>query len=193
VTGLPLLRKTTYLISDSASWLLLFLGSHPKWRNEARSEIKNLITSHSLETISQSNSPRDSKSTALSSIPLSAWESETPVLDLIIREALRLAEPHMAMRRNVGPTMYIDGKVIPTGTLVVYPFSSVHLNPELYPDPWKFDPARPQPKTNLTYLGWGGGASVFCPAFSRPSGRELSAQAQAKKKVDESFLRGQGG
>ncbi|KAH9973851.1 cytochrome P450 [Lactifluus volemus] len=151
--------EAAYLIS--ASWLVLFLGCHPKWRNEARSEVKNLIMSHTLETISESNSPRDSKSTALSSIPLGAWESETPVLDLLIREALRIAQPHVAMRRNVGPTMYIDGKVIPTGTLVVYPFSSVHLNPALYPEPWKFDPARSQPKADLTYLGWGGGA-VTC-------------------------------
>jgi Cytochrome P450 len=185
VTGFPLPREAAYLIS--ASWLLLFLGCHPKWRNEARSEVKNLITSHTLETISESNSPRDSKSTALSSIPLGAWESETPVLDLLIREALRIAQPHVATRRNVGPTMYIDGKVIPTGTLVVYPFSSVHLNPALYPDPWKFDPARSQPKADLTYLGWGGGASVFfSKAFSRPDGREPSPGE--KKKLTESFV-----
>jgi Cytochrome P450 len=188
VTGLPLPREAAYLIS--ASWLLLFLGCHPKWRNEARSEVKNLITSHTLETISESNSPRDSKSTALSSIPLGAWESETPVLDLLIREVLRIAQPHVAMRRNVGPTMYIDGKVIPTGTLVVYPFSSVHLNPALYPDPWKFDPARSQPKADLTYLGWGGGASVFffSQAFSRPDGREPGPGE--KKKVDGSGREG---
>jgi len=54
--------------------------------------------------------------------------------------------------------MYIDGKVIPRGALVAYPGADVHLDPALYPDPWKFDPARPQPKGNLTYLGWGGGA-----------------------------------
>jgi len=62
------------------------------------------------------------------------------------------------MRRNVGPDIYIDGKVIPTGTLVVYPLADVHLNPTIYPDPWKFDPERSQLKGNLAYLGWGGGA-----------------------------------
>jgi sterol 14-demethylase len=118
------------------------------------------MISHALETISESNSPRDSTSTALSSIPLCAWERETPVLDMLIRETLRISQPHIAMRRNVGPETYIDGKAIPTGTLVVYPFASVHLNPALYPDPWKFDPARSQPKAELAYLGWGGGASL---------------------------------
>ena len=62
--------------------------------------------------------------------------------------------------------MYIDGKVIPTGALVAYPAASVHLDPALYPDPWKFDPARPQPKGNLTYLGWGGGAFFALASFA---------------------------
>ncbi|KAI0000216.1 cytochrome P450 [Russula compacta] len=141
----------------TASWLFTYLGCHPKWRREARAEVKKLILSHSLETISERNTPRDSSSTALSSIPLAAWENETPVLDMLIHETLRIAQPHIAMRRNIGPEMYIDGKVIPTGTLVVYPYADVHLNTALYPDPWKFDPTRSRPKDNLAYLGWGGG------------------------------------
>ena len=77
---------------------------------------------------------------------------------MLIREAIRLSQAYVAFRRNVGPEMYIDGKVIPTGALVAYPAANVHLDPDLYPDPWKFDPTRPQPKGYLTYLGWGGGA-----------------------------------
>ena len=116
-----------------------------------------LLTSHSLETIVPGcNSPCNSS--ALASIPLSAWENDTPVLDTLIRETIRLSQAYVAFRRNVGPEMYIDGKVIPTGALVAYPVADVHLDPALYPDPWKFDPARPRPKGNLTYLGWGGGA-----------------------------------
>lgn len=79
----------------------------------------------------------------------------------MIKETLRIAQPHTAMRRNLGPEMYIDGKVIPTGAYVVYPFSDVHLNPEIYPDPWKFDPAREEIKTQFGYVGWGGGPSAF--------------------------------
>ena len=155
--ALPLPKEADLV---SASWLVTYLGCHPKWCNEARAEVRKLITSHSLETVSECNSPPDSSSTALSSIPLSAWENETPVLDMIIREAIRLSQAFVAFRRNVGPEMYIDGKVIPTGTLVAYPAASVHLDPALYPDPWKFDPARPQPKGNLTFLGWGVGACL---------------------------------
>jgi len=96
----------------------------------------------------------------LSSIPFSAWENEAPVLDMLIRESVRLSQGFVSFRRNVGPDMYIDGKVIPTGALVAYPSADVHLDPDLYPDPWKFDPARPPPKANLAYLGWGVGACL---------------------------------
>ena len=140
----------------SASWLAIYLGCHPDWRNEARAEIKKLITSHSTKTVSECNST----STALSSIPLSAWENETPVLDNFIREAVRLSQGFVSFRQNAGPEMYIDGKAIPTGALVAYPAADVHLNPDLYPDPWKFDPARPPPKDNLSFLGWGVGVCL---------------------------------
>ena len=85
---------------------------------------------------------------------------------MLVREAVRLSQAFVSFRRNVGPEMYIDGKVISKGALVAYPAADVHLDPALYPDPWKFDPARPQPKGNLTYLAWGVGAcslSHFLP------------------------------
>jgi cytochrome P450 len=149
-TQLP--KKADFL---SASWLVTYLGCHPKWRDEARAELKKLIASYS-ETVSE----RDPPSTALSSIPLSAWENETPVLDMLVRESVRLSQPFVSFRRNVGPEMYIDGKAISTGALVAYPSADVHLDPTLYPDPWKFDPARPQPKDSLAYLAWGVGACL---------------------------------
>jgi sterol 14-demethylase len=66
------------------------------------------------------------------------------------------------MRRNVGPEIYINNKIIPTNAYVVYPFSDVHLNPDLYPDPWKFDPGRKEvTDIPFAYLGWGGGMKYF--------------------------------
>jgi cytochrome P450 len=104
-----------------------------------------------------SHSDSYSLSQQLSSIPLEAWESETPVLDSLIRETLRIAQPHTAMRRNLGPDVTIDGKTIPSMAYVVYPFSDVHLNPDLYPDPWRFDPSREESTAPFGYVGWGGG------------------------------------
>ena len=33
-----------------------------------------------------------------------------------------------AIRKNMGPDMHIDGKLVPSGHYVVYPFSNVHLH-----------------------------------------------------------------
>lgn len=138
----------------TASWLLTFLGGHTDWRNKAAAEVEKLLSA-------SNSSPSQRLSERLASIPLEVWEAETPVLDAIIRETTRVAQPHTAMRRNLGPDLYIDNKLIPSGAYVIYPFSDVHLDPELYPDPWKFDPARKEPDgVPYSYVGWGGGKTT---------------------------------
>jgi Cytochrome P450 len=149
-------RFMTLFTSTSASWILLFLGAHPQWRAKAMAEIEAMMRAYPLSTPPGSSS---SLSGHLAAISLDVWESETPTLDAIIRETLRIAQPHIAMRRNLGPEVYINDKAIPTGAYVVYPFMDVHLDPELYPDPWKFNPERQeQLKTPLGFVGWGGGS-----------------------------------
>ncbi|KAG5643635.1 hypothetical protein DXG03_000561 [Asterophora parasitica] len=136
----------------TASWLITFLGCHQEWRAKAVAEVESLLAIHA------SSSDKDSLSARLSTIRLEVWESETPVLDAIIKETTRVAQPHTAMRRNLGPPVYIDGKIVPTGAYVVYPFSDVHMDARLYPDPWAFNPAREEVKhTPFAYVGWGGG------------------------------------
>ncbi|KAG6811405.1 hypothetical protein H0H92_007598 [Tricholoma furcatifolium] len=138
----------------TASWMITFLGCHPQWREKAVLEVESLLAS-------TATLPSDPLCSRLSNIPLDVWESGTPVLDAIIKETTRVAQPHTAMRRNLGPPLYIDGKIIPTGAYVVYPFSDVHLDPSLYPDPWKFDPGRESAKNvPFGYVGWGGGKTL---------------------------------
>ncbi|KAJ8515015.1 hypothetical protein ONZ45_g7506 [Pleurotus djamor] len=143
----------------TASWLITYLGAHPEWREKASCEVEALLESYPLPDDDDSNKSRSSSLSAhLATIPLEAWEGEMPVLDSLIRETLRVAQPHTAMRRNLGPDLYIENKRIPTGSYVIYPFADVHLDPELYPSPWKFDPSRPvETKTPFGYVGWGGG------------------------------------
>lgn len=134
----------------TASWLITYLGDHDS-KDEVIAEVEQLLANHVSPNVSYSLSQQ------LSSIPLEAWESETPVLDSLIRETLRIAQPHTAMRRNLGPDVTIDGKTIPSGAYVLYPFSDVHLNPDVYPDPWRFDPSREEATVPFGYVGWGGG------------------------------------
>ena len=148
-----------HLMSYSVCWMLSYLGADHKWKAKAHAEVESLMFTHSL-TPYKAGAPLFDLSVALSQIPLNAWEGSTPVLDAAIRETTRLAQPHTAMRKNMGPDVYIDGKLVPSGHYVVYPFSDVHLNEELYPDPWKFDPGRPRPDGRYSYLGWDDGMTL---------------------------------
>lgn len=140
-----------------ASWLLIFLGTHPVWRERVAAEFKQL-----LAFCGNFASSEGSLSSRVAAVPLEAWERETPVFDAVLAETLRLAQPHVAMRRNLGPDVQVGEHIIPTGAYVVYPFADIHLNPELYPDPSKFDPSRnPPQKSSLSYVGWGAGTFLY--------------------------------
>ncbi|OJK01306.1 hypothetical protein ASPACDRAFT_51211 [Aspergillus aculeatus ATCC 16872] len=150
------------------TWLLLFLAHEPIWSRAVRTEIEALLglptttittTTKPRETIPPTMMSREQIQTALSAVPLAAWESQTPRLDLCIRETLRRAQPHMAVRRNTGPDLSIGGFTIPSAAFVLYPFSDVALDPNLYPDPLRWDPARPIVDRDA-FLGWGGGTHL---------------------------------
>ena len=135
--------------------------------------------------------PLSTLSNALANVPLSAWESDTPVLDALIRETLRVAEPHVAMRQYnpslshsssstssaspfsftsdtkhhphgaAAPPLFLGGKAVPPGAFVMYPFSDVHLSSEIYKDPWRWDPGRAEMGLKAPYTYVGMGAGAY--------------------------------
>ena len=139
-------------------------------------ELKSLVASHSH------NLSSDHLHKQLASIPLQAWEEETPVLDLIIRETLRLTMTGAPSRRIVYGDLQIGGLTVKMGDFVVYSQADAHLDPEIYANPLKFDPERYLPgreedrKQANAYLAWGAGnySSVLLFCFQlmiRLSGR----------------------
>ena len=102
----------------------------------------------------------------LAQLPVEAWESAFPVLDLCLRDSIRLQMLGTAFRKNVSgkpiPTGHGD-EVIPPGAFVTYHLGDIHLDPAVYKEPEKWDPARYLPdrgedkKKLLSYLGWGVG------------------------------------
>jgi sterol 14-demethylase len=173
------------VMSGSAS--LRNVGEERRWKNTLVADSKDHIPvpppqqpvsgstprpSLTSKTESSSKGERSTHSISqtLKRIPLEAWEHSTPIMDALIKETLRVAQPHTAMRRNVGPEFYIDGKLVPTGTYVVYPFSDVHLDEEIYEDAWKFDPGRwlngdetemkGEKGVPFGYIGWGAGTCL---------------------------------
>ncbi|KAF9546460.1 cytochrome P450 [Agrocybe pediades] len=141
----------------NSCWALVFLASHPEWKDKVKAEIAALIEKHTDTT---STDPLHKR---LSAIPVSAWDDEMPVLDLVIRETLRLIITGTALRRNLLEEMTISDGKIAKGDFVAYSVADAHLNPEIYTNPTEFDPARFGPgreedkKGTFSYLGWGAG------------------------------------
>jgi sterol 14-demethylase len=126
----------------------MYLSSDPHWSAAVQKEIETLIPTHSASL------PSQTLTETLSSIPLRAWETQTPILDLCIRETLRIAQPYTALRKNVGPEITVGPYTIPSGALAVYPFSDTSLNPNDYPQPMRWDPSR---DFQDDFIGWGAG------------------------------------
>ncbi|KAJ7181463.1 cytochrome P450 [Mycena crocata] len=146
----------------NACWALLYVGIDPVWKAKATAEIHALIAKHS-----SSLNATDALHTRLASIPVAAWEDELPVLDAVLRETLRLVMGGVALRRNIAPEGNLDLEVgeerLARGEFLAYCLADVHLNPEIYPEPLRFDPGRydvgreEDKRVPFGYLAWGAG------------------------------------
>ncbi|GLB42457.1 putative cytochrome P450 [Lyophyllum shimeji] len=139
-------------------WNLLYLGMNAEWKKKVAAEVQALMANH---TDTLSTEPLHKR---LSSIPMQAWEDEMPALDAVIRETLRLiAGSGIFLRRNLLKDFDVEGVKIKKGDFLAYVAADVHLNPEIYPDPFGFDPGRydegraEDKKVSHAFLGWGAG------------------------------------
>ena len=71
-----------------------------------------------------------------------------------------LPPSHLDEKGTGSASLYLGGKAVPPGAFVMYPFSDVHLSSEVYSDPWRWDPGRPELnlKAPYAYVGMGAGA-----------------------------------
>lgn len=149
-------------ISAPLTWTLFYLSIHKEWKQKVIDEVEALVRNHSDDTLSDPIHKR------LAAIPISVWETETPIIDLVIRETLRFVVNGTAIRRNLFEDINIAGKHIPKRHYLLYCLSDAHMNPDIYTNPDEFDPARFLPgraedkKSPYAYLGWGAGRHV-CP------------------------------
>ena len=144
--------------------MLVDLAIHSEWREKCKKEIRDLLSRHSGDSLSSATLYEK-----LAAIPLSAWEDELPIFDACTRESHRISFVNIALRRNVCEEVKIGEQVIKPGDFLIYSLADAHLNPEYYPEPYKYDPNRwlkPNPVPNAVYpfLGWGAG-SYPCPAM----------------------------
>eukprot|EP01018_Ginkgo_biloba_P007799 Gb_24653 [translate_table: standard] len=93
------------------------------------------------------------------------WEDtkNMPLTIRVIQETLRMASILSFTFREAVENVEYKGYFIPKGWKVLPLFRNIHYNPELFPDPQKFDPSRfeVQAKSN-TFIPFGNGAHS-CP------------------------------
>ena len=135
--------------------MLIHLAIHPEWRTKCKEEIRDLLSRHLDDSLSSA-----ALHEKLAAIPVSAWEDEVPILEACIRESQRIIATGLTFRRNVREEIKIGGQVVRRGDFLAYSVADVHLNPEYYPEPYKYDPGRwlrpdPVPDTVYPFLGWG--------------------------------------
>ncbi|KJA20465.1 hypothetical protein HYPSUDRAFT_43159, partial [Hypholoma sublateritium FD-334 SS-4] len=138
-------------------WALLFLATNPEWRLKVKAEVDSMIEKHTNTTAGEPLHKR------LASVPASVWEDEMPVMDLVIRETLRVISTSTLLRRNVVEDITVSGGVIKQGDFIAYNVTDAHRYPDIYTDADQFDPARFLPgreedkKSTFAFLGWGVG------------------------------------
>ncbi|KAF2157541.1 cytochrome P450 [Myriangium duriaei CBS 260.36] len=152
----------------NAAWLLAFLAANPIWRDASFREIERVAAKYDPDT----TKPLVQR---LASVPLEGWESDFPVAEACLRDSIRLNTNGTTFRKNVSPTpVTIGSQHIPPGAYVTYAVADVHLDPQIYPDPSRWNPGRyitpeggPAPPSSpqsyhpdgvtLPWVGWGAG------------------------------------
>ncbi|KAF8186070.1 cytochrome P450 [Mycena galopus ATCC 62051] len=143
----------------NVGWNVIYAGMHPEWKDKLTAEFQALLANHT-ENLSLPIHER------LASIPLNVWETELPIMDVVMRETLRMTMGILALRRNLGADVSVGDKTVHTGEFLAYPMEDVHYDPEIYSDPLAFDPHRfdegreEDKRAPLAFLGWGGGRHV---------------------------------
>ncbi|ORY18132.1 cytochrome P450 6A1 [Clohesyomyces aquaticus] len=143
----------------NAAWVLCYLATSPDWLAKAQEEIRTVAAKYATN-------PDAPLRHQLDDVPLEAWESEFPVVDVCLKDSIRLNLLGTAFRKNISGKAIPTGngnEVIPPGAFVTYATGDIHLDPEIYKDPLKWDPSRYSPeraedkKKQHGFVGWGVG------------------------------------
>jgi cytochrome P450 len=120
----------------NAAWILIYLAMNPEWKEKVLQQVIETASKH----CSDPNAPLIDQ---LVSLPIDVWESGFPLIDLCLRDSIRLQLVGSAFRRNTsGHDVKIGDAIIPSGYYVAYHMADIHHDEDVYPDSNKWDPGR---------------------------------------------------
>lgn len=143
----------------NAAWVQCYLATSPEWLIKTRNEIRTVAAKYAQD-------PATLLRYQLNDIPLEAWETDFPLIDLCLKDSIRLNLLGTAFRKNISGRAIPTGngkEVIPPNAVVTYAIADVHQDPSVYLNPDTWDPTRYLPgreedkKTPHGWLGWGAG------------------------------------
>jgi cytochrome P450 len=117
-------------MAKALTWALYLLARAPEWQDRLRAEISDVI----------GNRPLDA-----------ATITKLPTLSRVLKETMRLYPPAPVMTRATTEETDLDGKKIPSGTLISIPIYVIHRHRTLWSDPDLFDPDRFLPEREAQY------------------------------------------
>ncbi|XP_053150778.1 ultra-long-chain fatty acid omega-hydroxylase-like isoform X1 [Hemicordylus capensis] len=131
--------------ASGLSWVLYNLARHPKYQDQCREEIQDLLKGQDIEEIE--------------------WNdlSQMPFTTMCIKESLRLHPPVIAVSRScTEDVMLPDGQIIPKGNICLICIFSIHHNPAVWPEPevynpYRFDAGTSQHRSPLAFVPFSAG------------------------------------
>ena len=109
--------------------MLLFLHMAPEWKTKATEEVRSFIAQYATEgsgnLIEQ-----------LAQIPPQVWDDSMPVLDLCLRETIRVVSSGTMLRRVMNDEgVTLDGVKAEKGTFLAYQVNEAHFNSAIFTEP----------------------------------------------------------
>ena len=113
--------------SSGLQWTLYYLAKHEEYQQRCRSEVEAAVARHGGELKHETI-------------------AELTYLTQCIKEGLRMATPVVYVERVLTEDVKVDGYTLPVGSMVSLDLWSIHHNPDVWDEPFHYNPDRFSPE-----------------------------------------------
>jgi cytochrome P450 len=155
--------------ANALTWTFYLLSRHPEVAGKVRAEVVQALGG---------------------GLPTYQDLGRMPYTLQVLKESMRLYPPVYAVSRRAVEDVPVDDFVIRRGTILFINIYAMHRNPQLYPDPERFDPERFTPENERrrprgAYLPFGAGPrNCIGSAFAMMEGHLLLATLSQRVKFE---------